>query len=126
MNLDDDLTYSSEYGAYCVSNRNNQILLFIVQKSGITVYDLFDKFNKTLFAVRDIKSYNIPNLYFNKSGEEFYLSYYPDKLFVYINRSMFKSLALHAASVVVQTYTKSQLLEMRLPENLYKYLKLFW
>ena len=121
-----DVRHSCDYGAYCVSNRNNQILFFIVQDSGITVYDLFNKSNKALFAVRDIQIYGMPDLFFNESGEEFYLSYPPDKLFVYRYRSMLKSLVSHAASVAVQIYTKSQLIEMRLPVNLYKFLKLFW
>ena len=123
--LNVDVRDSRDYGAYCVSNRNNQILFFVVQKSGITVYDLFDKSNKTLFAVRDIENYGMPVLNFNKSGEEFYLRYC-NKFCVCLYRSMLKSLALHAASIVVQSYTKSQLKEMQLPGNLYKYLKLLW
>ena len=121
-----DVRHSHDYGAYCVSNRNNQILFFIVQDSGITVYDLLDKSNKASFAVRHIQTYGIPDLFFNESGEEFYLSYSAEKLFVYRYRSMLKSLASHAASVAVQAYRKSQLIEMRLPENLYKFLRLFW
>ena len=121
-----DVRHLHNYGAYCVSNRNNQILFFIVQDSGITVYDLFNKSDKASFAVRHIQTYGIPDLFFNESGEEFYLSYSTEKLFVYRYRSMLKSLASHAASVAVQTYTKSQLIEMRLSGDLYKFLKLFW
>lgn len=62
----------------------------------------------------------MPDLFFNESAEEFYLSYSPDELFVYRYRSTLKSLASPAALVAVQTYTKSQLIEMRLPVNLYK------
>ena len=121
------MRHSCDYGAYCgVSNRNNQILFFIFQDSDITFYDLFNKSNKALFAVRDIQTYGKPDLFFNESGEEFYLSCSPDKYFVYRYRSMLKSLASHAASVAVQTYTKSQLIEMRLPGNLYKFLELLW
>ena len=123
----DDVQHSQDYDAYCVSNRNNQIVFVIVQRNRATFYDLFDMSNNTFIYIKDgCGRCGLPQLYSNESGEEFYLKSNHGKIYVYLYRSMFKSLAYHAALIVTKTYTKSQLIEMRLPEQLYKYMKLVW
>ena len=119
-----DVDYFKPCYAYCVSNRNNQILFVIIQKHRATFYDLFDMSNNTFIYIHSCRC-GLPKLCFNESGEEFYLKSSHD-IRVYLYKSMFKSLAYHAALIVTKTYTKSQLIEMRLPEHLYKYMKLFW
>ena len=103
----------------CVSNRANQLLLFYVNRGNIAVYDLFDTTNNTLLSIPT--DAGTLKLYFNKTGEEIYVRK-DFEIYIYLYKSIFKSLVLHCASVVKKTYTKSQLIEMRLPKHLYKYL----
>ena len=104
---------------YCISNRRNQVLFFQVGESNVTIYDLFDISNK---AVLTITTDEKPlQLHFNKTGEEIFI-YNGRKMYIYLFKSVFKSLILQCASVVAKTYTKSQLIEMGLPKHLYKYL----
>ena len=121
----DDFAGSREYSLYCASNRCNQILFFVPGINGIIVYDLFDMSNQTVFGLSNRICRHPPELYFNESGEEFYVIY-DDKICVYLYKSMFKSLVSLSASVVAQTYKKPQLIEMRLPQHIYKYLNHFW
>lgn len=106
------------YLPYCISNRDNQILFFQVNQSNVIVYDLFDTSNKTVLPISADKK--LLYLYFNETGEEVYI-YDKEKIYIYLYRSMFKSLVSQCVSVVRKTYTKSQLTEMRLPRQLYKY-----
>lgn len=55
-----------DYNAYCVSNRNNQILYVIIQKNGIMFYHLFDISNNTLIDRQDNFEDETPELYFNE------------------------------------------------------------
>ena len=81
--------------------------------------------NQTVFGLSNRICRHPLELYFNESGEEFYVIY-DDKICVYLYKSMFKSLVSLSASVVAQTYKKPQLIEMRLPQHIYKYLNHFW
>ena len=119
-----DVNHFNPYGTYCVSNRNNQILFVIIEKHRARFYDLFDMSNNTLIYILSCRC-GLPQLCFNESGEEFYLRNV-HKVRVYLYKSMFKTLTHHAALIVTKTYTKSQLIEMGLPEHLYKHMKLFW
>ena len=58
-------------------------------------------------------------LHFNKTREETFV-YNWTKMYIYLYESCFKVLILHCASVVANSYTKSQLIEMRLPKHLYQ------
>ena len=107
------------YVRICVSNRGNQLLLFHVKHRNVAVYDLFDTTNNTLLPIPT--DARILKLCFNKTGEEIYVLT-DFAIDIYLYKSVFKSLVLHCASVVKKTYTKSQLIEMRLPKHLYKYL----
>ena len=107
---------------YCISNRRNQVLFFQVGENNVTIYDLFDISNK---AVLTITTDDRPlQLHFNKTGEEIFI-YNGRKIYVYLYKSALKSLVLQCASFLAKTYTKSQLIEMRLPKHLYKYFELF-
>lgn len=119
-----DVNHFNPCGTYCVSNRNNQILFVIIERHRATFYDLFDMSNNTLIYIRSCRC-GFTQLCFNESGEEFYLRT-AHKVCVYLYKSMFKTLTYHAALIVTKTYTKSQLIEMGLPEHLYKHMKLFW
>lgn len=55
-----------DYNAYCVSNRNNQILYVIIQKNGIMFYHLFDISNSILIDRQDNFENETPELYFNE------------------------------------------------------------
>ena len=89
-----------------------------MNQSNVIVYDLFDTSNKTVLPISADKK--LLYLYFNETGEEVYI-YDKEKIYIYLYRSMFKSLVSQCVSVVRKTYTKSQLTEMRLPKQLYKY-----
>ena len=52
LNFNDGTGYS-DYTLHCISSRYNQILFFIAGTSGVTVYDLFEMSNKTIFALND-------------------------------------------------------------------------
>ena len=88
------------------------------------IYDLFDIYSKTIFGLNDLGYEYPPDLCFNEFGEEFYIRY-DNNICLYLYKSMFKSLVSHSASVVAQRYTKPQLIEVRLPQHVYKYLNLF-
>ena len=103
---------------YCISNRRNQVLFFQVGENNVAIYDLFDISNK---AVLTITTDERPlQLYFNKTGEEIFI-YNGRKMYIYLYKSVLHSLILQCASVVAKIYTKSQLIEKKLPKDLYKY-----
>ena len=103
----------------------SNFIFFIAGKNGIVVYDLFDLSNKTVSGLNNLGDEYLPQLRFNESEEEFYIIH-DDKICLYLYKSMFKSLVSHFSSIIAQPYTKSQLIEMRLPQHVYKYLNLFW
>ena len=118
FNFDDALLPCSCF-PYCISNRNNQVLFFLNHRTHVAVYDLFDISNG---AILPFSSKEKPrNICFNKTGEEIFIYTHKKKIHVYLYKSFFKSLTLQCVFVVRKTYTKSKLMEMRLPKQLYKY-----
>ena len=56
----------------------------------------------------------------NKTGEEIYI-YNNKNMHVYLCKSTLTSLLLHCAFVVGKVYSKSQLIEIKLPKQLHRY-----
>ena len=107
---------------YCTSNSNGQLLFFVNCPENIAVYDLFDITECTYLPILP-KGGEPFEVRHNKTGEEFYICR-GKRIYICLHKTMLKSLTLLSASVVSKTYTKSDLIEMRLPRQLYKYLKI--
>ena len=106
---------------YCASNSNSQLLFFVPTPENVAVYDLFDISDDTYLPILPKGSERL-EVRHNKTGEEFYICR-GKKVYIYLHKPMFKSLTLLSASVVAKTYAKSDLTEISLPRQLYKYLK---
>ena len=104
---------------FITGNRKNNILFFVYDSWNVRVYDLFDISDSTCLPV---SGYTF-EVFSNETGEEFYICF-PKKIYVYayICKPVFKSLTLQSASVVAKIYAKSELIEMNLPKQLYRYL----
>ena len=114
-----DFSGSLDSFTSCCSNRKNQILFFDVKYGEVCIFDVFDPSNKTFLTYGCNERY--PQFYFNETGEEIYV-HYDQRTCIYLYKSMYKSLLLQSASVVAKTYTKRQLIHMKLPNQIYKYL----
>ena len=114
-----DFSGSLESFTSCCSNRKNQILFFDVKYGEVCIFDVFDPSNKTFLTYGCNERH--PQFYFNETGEEIYV-HYDQRTCIYLYKSMYKSLLLQSASIVAKTYTKCQLIDMKLPNQIYKYL----
>lgn len=106
------------YYPYCISNCKNQLLFFQVRRNHVKVCDLLDVSNSAFLPIATDE--RPLRFQFNETGEEIYI-YDNKKMYIYLCKPILKSLALLSASAVSKRYTKSKLVEMRLPKQLYKY-----
>lgn len=86
---------------FITSNRKNDILIFVLGNWNVGVYELFDILCSTCLSIRAEKG---PfEVFSNEIGEE-YNVYARKKIYVYLHKSMFKSLTLQSGSVVAKSY----------------------
>ena len=116
--------YSLMTRAFCYSNRYNQILFFLINRGEVVVFDLFDTTNFTVIPY-GMNLFLEPDFYFNETGEEIYTHYDGERMLIYLYKSMFKSWLLQSVLVVAENYTKTQLHDMNLRRQLYKYVNTF-
>lgn len=117
--------YKNEEGSIitsCIRNRNSQILFFRKVRDKIMVHDLFDFVDcKTIpYKVEDMFQKR-HFLKCSETGEEIFVWNHRE-LCVYAYKSSSETLLALTAHAVSKMYTASQLKEMKLPTQLYRFL----